>query len=252
MLDESGNFTEDFKQALPDMLGDNYYNDPDTKQQPTKMFDDVPDLKTLTNNYANAQRKISSFGKEMEEKLKGTVRIPTEKSSPEEIAAYRKAVGVPESPDKYELKLPEGEDEGYKAIADIVRTIGHKHGVPGNILSLIWDGVVPALNAQVQALENKGLEILKAEEEALKEEWKEKHDENIKAGDDALAKTKTGPEFMKLMETFGIQNHPAIRKLLHEISPLINEGKTVLGAGVAAEKKEWFTDYAEVGKSEEL
>jgi hypothetical protein len=57
---------------------------------------------------------------------------PTEKSSPEEVAAYRKAIGVPESPEDYKLKpeqLPEGVtwDE---SVAKRAAELAHKHYVP--------------------------------------------------------------------------------------------------------------------------
>ena len=57
---------------------------------------------------------------------------PTEKSTPEEVAAYRKAIGVPESPEGYNLKpdqIPEGvtwDDATAKKAAELA----HKHNVP--------------------------------------------------------------------------------------------------------------------------
>lgn len=41
-------------------------------------------------------------------KTEGMVRVPGEGAKPEEIAAFHKALGVPEKPDDYEHKLPEG------------------------------------------------------------------------------------------------------------------------------------------------
>ena len=41
LIDEQGNFTPEFTTELPNMLGDDFYNDPDTKQQPTKMFENI-------------------------------------------------------------------------------------------------------------------------------------------------------------------------------------------------------------------
>ena len=57
---------------------------------------------------------------------------PSEKSTPEEVAAYRKAIGVPESPEGYNLKpeqIPEGvtwDDATAKKAAELA----HKHNVP--------------------------------------------------------------------------------------------------------------------------
>ena len=57
---------------------------------------------------------------------------PNEKSTPQEIAEYRKAIGVPESPEGYNLKpeqIPEGvtwDDATAKKAAELA----HKHNVP--------------------------------------------------------------------------------------------------------------------------
>lgn len=58
--------------------------------------------------------------------------IPNEKSSPEEVSAFRRAMGVPESLDEYKFtpeSLPEGmtwNDDMAKPYAEIA----HKHGIP--------------------------------------------------------------------------------------------------------------------------
>lgn len=44
---------------------------------------------------------------ELTAQLKGTIRVPGKDAKPEEIAAYRKAVGVPESAEKYAVYRPE-------------------------------------------------------------------------------------------------------------------------------------------------
>lgn len=57
---------------------------------------------------------------------------PTEKSTPEEVAAYRKAIGVPESPEGYNLK-PEQIPDGVtwdEATAKKAAELAHKHNVP--------------------------------------------------------------------------------------------------------------------------
>lgn len=53
---------------------------------------------------AAADSKIQELG----EKAKNLVKLPTKDSTPEERALYRKAAGIPETPDKYEIPRPEG------------------------------------------------------------------------------------------------------------------------------------------------
>lgn len=53
---------------------------------------------------AAAQSKIT----ELSEAVKGRVKVPGKDAKPEEIAEFRKAIGVPEAADKYEITAPEG------------------------------------------------------------------------------------------------------------------------------------------------
>ena len=51
-----------------------------------------------------ADSKIS----ELTAAQKGMIKVPGKDAKPEEVAAYRKAMGVPEAPDKYAVYRPEG------------------------------------------------------------------------------------------------------------------------------------------------
>lgn len=237
-VDANGSFTEHFAKALPDMLGDAYYNDPETKQQPTKMFENVKDLKTMAVNYANSQRAISK-------KTEGMIKLPGENAAAEEVAAYRKAIGVPDNPQDYKLGVPDGDDKaGFEAISQIVAKAGVEANIPAAAMSKIWDSVTGELAKQTAALEKAGLDMMQAEEEALKAELGTKYDSFVQSGDAALAKFKGGQDAAKLFESMGIKGHPAVRKLLAEIAPLVLESKTVIGdaaSGDAAGK--WPISY---------
>ena len=81
-------------------------------------YKSVPDMaKALANANALIGKKLG---------------VPNEKSSPEEVAAFRRAMGVPESLDEYKLApdpLPDGitwNDDMAKPYAEIA----HKHGIP--------------------------------------------------------------------------------------------------------------------------
>jgi hypothetical protein len=63
-------------------------------------------------------------------KMEGYVKVPGEGATPEELAAFRKVQGVPDSPDAYELKKPDGElgnfynEEEVKAFAAKAAELG--------------------------------------------------------------------------------------------------------------------------------
>jgi hypothetical protein len=85
---------------------------------------DKADVEALSKSYQGLEQLLG--------KKANSIVPPTEKSSPEEVAAYRKAIGVPESPEGYQLKpeqLPEGVtwDE---SVAKRAAELAHKHNVP--------------------------------------------------------------------------------------------------------------------------
>ncbi len=216
--------------VVQEHLGDDYYNDPDTKSEPTKMFDNVKDQATLVKNYASAQRTISKGEADFAEKTKGMVTIPGDDASEDDIKAYRKATGVPESVDGYAMDIPDGDDkESFTGVAAAVKEAALAAGAPAGVVSSIWGKVVETLQGQFKAIEDKGLALMASEVTGMKELHKEKYDTFIKGTDEALAKFKDGPAVKTLLDTYGIGNSPAIRNLLAEIAPLVNEGKTVFG-----------------------
>ena len=251
MIGEDGVFTDEFREQLPGLLGDNYFNDPETKQQPTKMFDNIKDIKGLVNMTATAQRELSRGDARFADKMKEMIKIPGEGATPEEIAAYNKAVGVPETMDGYELPIPEGDDKaGYEVIANAVKAAAFESGVPASKVIGVWGKVVEAIDQQNKALEQKGLALMAAEETAQKEKYKDKYPIFIEEGDKVLTKAKNGAELGKILEIFGLKNHPAVREFLFEIAPLVNQGSTTLGGSAQEKDEKWFTDYSGVGKNE--
>jgi hypothetical protein len=85
---------------------------------------DKADVESMAKSYQGLEQLLG--------KKANAIVPPNEKSSPEEVAAYRKAIGVPESPEDYKLKpeqLPEGVtwDE---SVAKRAAELAHKHNVP--------------------------------------------------------------------------------------------------------------------------
>lgn len=85
---------------------------------------DQADVEALSKSYSGLEQLLG--------KKANAIVPPTDKSTPEEVAAYRKAIGVPETPEGYNLKpeqLPEGvtwDDNVAKRAAELA----HKHHIP--------------------------------------------------------------------------------------------------------------------------
>lgn len=90
-----------------------------------------------------AQNKLSSIK---------AVTPPTAESTPEEVAEYRKAMNVPENPDGYDIKLPDGLvlGDADKPIADKFMAIAHKNNLPGNVVNEI---IAQQLQLQEEAID---------------------------------------------------------------------------------------------------
>ncbi|MBN8848159.1 MULTISPECIES: hypothetical protein [unclassified Sphingomonas] len=80
----------------------------------------VKDLDGLVKVARDNQRALRESGR---------VKLPGEDAKPEEIAAYRAAIGVPEKPDGYEIAAPEGVQLN-EPLINALRDAAVKHGTP--------------------------------------------------------------------------------------------------------------------------
>jgi len=109
--------------------------------------------------------------------------MPGKDATPEEWAAFYTAIGRPETPDAYELPVPEGDDGTFaKQMAPVL----HKHGITAEQakgLAADWNAMVQAQTdaaAQAQADAAKAADTQNREEAAqLQREWGQQHDANM-------------------------------------------------------------------------
>ena len=97
------------------------------------------------NKELSQYQKLNDLGKayiDLKGKTEGTVRVPGEKATPEETAAFRKAVGVPEKPEGYEVVRPEKMPEGmqyYEALEGSFKHAAHALGLTPAQMKGIYD-----------------------------------------------------------------------------------------------------------------
>jgi len=114
---------------------------------------------------------------------------PSDKSTPEEIQAWRKALGVPESPDGYALKpenLPPGvqwDDNSAKAVA----ALAHKHNIPAAAMKDLMAFDLQRQQQWTQAAAQIAQQELAEGRETLKTTFGEKYDANIALAKRAVA-----------------------------------------------------------------
>src|SRR5690606_5472899 len=94
---------------------------------------------TLTDpKHVNVAERIASPAEaiqsiiDLRTQLSERIKVPDENASDEDKAKYRKAMGIPDKPEDYEISSPEGVEftELDKAVFDRLLPIAHEAGMP--------------------------------------------------------------------------------------------------------------------------
>ena len=115
---------------------------------------------------------------------KALVELPGEDADPQKISDFYAKLGRPDSPDKYDLKMPADADP---KITDAYKTIAHKHGLSAKQAAGVygdWNELVIGLGQQSEA------EMAAASEREVtdvKKEWGQAFEQNLDAGRRAAA-----------------------------------------------------------------
>jgi hypothetical protein len=135
-------------------------------------------------------------GFEAQQKIRsGEVKKPLgADASPEEIAAFRKENGIPETPDAYAIQLPDGMVPGEidKPILDAFKGFAHnKNWTPGQLNEVVgWYYQQQDQIAAQQYVADKTLRM--QSEEALRAEWGPEYRSNVNAIQNFLAGAPEG------------------------------------------------------------
>lgn len=223
----------DFRSAIGD---DGAFKSEWTKSLPADLQDyagslgKYPNVTELLRGFGNAQKVIGSKGQPM--------KPPGPDAKPEELAAWNKLVGVPDTPDGYGIKKPEKMPEGVEWNEEQVKEfsgLAHKLGLtPTQAQALLaWD----TERAGKGVSKGKG-EIeayISNQREDLKKSWGDKFDNNVERARLAaglLGLDANDPE---------ISNSAKMIKALHAASQLISEDKfpssSNAGAGLTGEEQ---------------
>lgn len=166
--------------------------------------------------------------KALQEATKGTVKIPTDKSTPEEVTAFKKAIGIPDSEDGYEIGVKEKTETDKLLLKTLIES-----GVPKSAGEAVYK-VLAEVGAKAQ-IEAEKAQAARAQEAIaqLKKEFGDSY-----ATDVAMIRATIFKGFDdKTWEKFGtseLGNDVAFMKLLRDVGRDISEGRYVRGTGVQA------------------
>lgn len=154
--------------------------------------------------------------------------MPGKDATPEQWADFYAKIGRPETPDAYELPLPEGDDGAFaKEMAPIL----HKHGITAEQakgLAGDWNAMVATQQSQAQAAEQAAAQAAHvqntAEAATLKSEWGQQFDANMHhaklAVQQFLPKDKAADTISALESKLG---YKATIEFLHNIGKGLGE-----------------------------
>lgn len=163
----------------------------------------------------------------------GLPENPTE----EQLAEYRQANGIPEAPDGYEMKLPQGIEAGENdgELYDAVAPVAHKLNLSADAYNTLVAGMIEARNGIIQRMiDQDGLDKINAER-TLRGEWGADYVRNMNATTNLIngLPEAVRQDFIEGRDGNGrsIMSNPAIVQWLADISLKANPGVRIPGGG---------------------
>lgn len=212
--------------------------------------DDLKETGKRFTSKADAVRAINDL-----RKRESQVRVPGKNATPEEIATYHKAIGIPEKPEDYEFSdLPEGMElndqikESRLEWGKRFKAVGIPKEAAKELSRLANEDAIREAKAQKEADES----FAKKQEEALRSEWKgEEYDRNktlaIRAFTELASRTGLKIEDLTRIETKDgrfLMDRAEIVKMFAAIGREMSEGS--IGPTLTDSEKDTVDDQIRV------
>jgi hypothetical protein len=120
---------------------------------------------------------------EMRQKLSGMVKVPGANATPDEVAAWRKTLGVPESVEGYSLpEVP----EGAKGIVGKIAAVAHEMNVPAPALQKVVETYMAEEKAASEQAVADLLAVQASSTENLKRAWGVDYEKKLASAKEAV------------------------------------------------------------------
>lgn len=165
------------------------------------------------------------------------IKLPEDGASAEDVARFRKAIGVPEKVSDYKVELPQGLEmtDQDKVVFDAVAPIAHEMGLPNKAFSGFVTKFLELSRGAEQSAMNRMEQLGQQAEAQLKREWGADYEKNVTVAHrvrDAVG----GPAFQAFLNTTILPDgrllgdHPIMVKALATFGLRTGEGDLMLGA----------------------
>lgn len=203
--------------------------------------DDLKNNEVLSgySNIGDVSKDFLALKKESE----GMIKKPGENASSEEMSAYHKAIGVPESPDEYSITkpdLPEGYeyDQNFEShFRQVMKDVGMPKSAAEQAYSRLMQYGVDTFkkNQESEAKE------LQDATNSLKKDWGQEFDANSEKSTRAIKffAGKAGIDADNLLKD--ADAIPEIKKVFHQVFDAIGDDTIVKGENKSGEKQEQRT-----------
>lgn len=183
------------------------------------MFADFKDPEAVYKSYVNAAKMVGVDKAEV-------LRLPKDPSAPEWSDVWNK-LGRPETPDKYELKGPDGLPPAVlTGLAKVMHETGLSKGQAERIMGFYGETVQASAAEQAAANEARYAEV----ETTLRKEWGKAFDDQLHAAKRAVTELG-GPEISELLVSTGLGNNPAVIKMFAKLGAERAEPRGLKGGG---------------------
>lgn len=170
------------------------------------------DLNALAKSHVEAQAYIG-----------GAVKIPGADAKPEDLDKFYSKLGRPESPDKYELSVPEGMVSDTPVMKNFL-VAAHKAGLTKGQAQ----AVVDAYAASAEQIRGGLNDQYKEAEELLRGEWGAAFDRKVALANRALHHIG-GQQVIQLLQATGLDNNPGMVRTWAKVGEILAEDGTIEG-----------------------
>lgn len=180
---------------------------PDVKAE--KVWESIPDLKTLTKAYADAAKYNV-----------GAVKIPAPEAPAEAWNAFYEKLGRPASPEAYRLSEEAAKDQ----LLSGMRNVAHSAGLTPSQWQLLSEGY----SRQMAEQQKVRMAEYREADEALKADWGGAYPKKLGLLQKAI-KQIGGDEVMAAIESHGLGNNVGFIKMMAKMAEALVDEKIVSG-----------------------
>ncbi len=180
-------------------------------------------VKTFTKpgDFVKSALEIKAEHDNLKTKLEGAIFKPGENATDAEKADYYKALGRPEKPEGYEVKIPEGLPLDPGVVAWFQNT-AFKRGLPKDVGEGLANDYFEKTKSDLLAINDGRERQFQESNKSLKGEWKDQYQANLDLAN-TTARRIGGDEFMDYLKNSGVGLNVLMVKAFHKIGTMFSE-----------------------------